>query len=151
MHVSSPSFQVGSNELICSYINSQIDIQLAHSDSFLLRHIGLLGLGIGASLLADVMLLLAIPYITLYYIYSFVLRCHLKLSREMYLLFRGKWQDDSSENFVLEHVIVGVLLLTPLLFLLPTVLVYYALWLILFVTMKVRLFPPPKRLTFPIR
>ena len=38
---------------------------------------------------------------------------------------------------MLEHVIVGVLLLTPLLFLMPTVLAFYAFWLAVFLTLKV--------------
>ena len=61
----------------------------------------------------------------------------------MYLLFRGKWQEREPEaesrELVLEHVIVGVLLLTPLLFLLPTVAVYYAFWLAVFLGLKVSL------------
>jgi len=101
---------------------------------------GFFGLEAGLSFLADVVLLLASPYVGLYYAHSLALRCHLRLSREMYLLFRGRWQDtagDHSDNFMLEHVIVGVLLLTPLLFLLPTVLVYYAFWLLIVVCLKV--------------
>ncbi|QDZ19059.1 hypothetical protein A3770_02p15770 [Chloropicon primus] len=100
---------------------------------------GFFGLEAGLSFLADVVLLLASPYVGLYYAHSLALRCHLRLSREMYLLFRGRWQDtagDHSDNFMLEHVIVGVLLLTPLLFLLPTVLVYYAFWLLIVVCLK---------------
>jgi len=101
---------------------------------------GFFGLQRGVSLVVDVSVLLAVPYIALYYAYALVFRVHWRLTREMYLLFRGRWQEKSgeSEDFIIEHVIVGVLLLTPLLFLMPTVLVYHMFWALLFFTMKVR-------------
>ncbi len=52
-------------------------------------------------------------------------------------------QSGNSEDFVIEHVIVGVLLLTPLLFLMPTVLVYHAFWALVFLALKVRTHPRP--------
>ena len=104
---------------------------------------GVLSLEGGASFLADVVVALSWPYVALFYAHALVFRCHIAVSREMYLLFRGKWQEREPEaesrELVLEHVIVGVLLLTPLLFLLPTVAVYYAFWLAVFLGLKVSL------------
>jgi phosphatidylinositol glycan class Q protein len=103
---------------------------------------GTFGLQTGLSSVADLLLMLALPYSLLYYIYSLVFRCHLRLSREMHLLFRGRWrlrEEDrlSSKTFFLEHVIVGILLLTPLLFLMPTVFVYYLFWALVFFALKI--------------
>lgn len=106
----------------------------------------------GLSFLADLLLVVTVPYIALYYAYSFVFRCHLRLSGATYLLFRGRGREQEnsrlSKTFFLEHVIVGILLLTPLLFLLPTVFVYYLFWALIFLALKVGLGLEPYSIVF---
>lgn len=108
-----------------------------------------LGMEGGFAFATDALFLLSSPCLGLFFAYSLALRAHLRMSREMYRLFRGKWQREAKQvheeseadekDFVLEHVIVGVLLLTPLVFLFPTVLVYYAFWLVAFFGVKITL------------
>ena len=86
----------------------------------------------------------------LHWLHAALYRVHVLCIREMWLLLRGRWQEGMGETggvgagaetervvsagieakpVAIEHVIVAVLLLTPLAFLLPTVLAFHWLWL----------------------
>jgi len=90
---------------------------------------GALGLPMGLALAADATRLAAVPTTLAFLLHRQILRLQISAARAMWNLLRGRWRNirpgrpdvRSPEEFVVEHVIVGALLLAPLLLLLPTV------------------------------
>merc|ERR1712025_1244164 len=87
------------------------------------------------ALAADAIRLAALPVSLAFLLHRQLLRLQLRAARSMWSLLRGRWKNirpgrpdvRSPEEFIVEHVIVGALLLTPLLLLLPTVALHVAL------------------------
>ena len=96
---------------------------------------GAFGLPMALALAADAIRLAALPVSLAFLLHRQLLRLQLRAARSMWSLLRGRWKNirpgrpdvRSPEEFIVEHVIVGALLLTPLLLLLPTVALHVAL------------------------
>lgn len=95
---------------------------------------GAFGLPMALALAADALRLAALPVSLAFLLHCQLLRLQLRAVRSMWSLLCGRWKNirpgrpdvSSPEEFVVEHVIVGALLLTPLLLLLPTVALHAA-------------------------
>ena len=95
---------------------------------------GAFGLPMALALAADALRLAALPVSLAFLLHRQLLWLQLRAARSMWSLLRGRWKNirpgrpdvRSPEEFIVEHVIVGALLLTPLLLLLPTVALHAA-------------------------
>ncbi|XP_020687201.1 uncharacterized protein LOC110103004 isoform X2 [Dendrobium catenatum] len=101
----------------------------------------LFGLTVPAALLIDMLRLVTLHVSTLHWLISFIYSQQIQASASLWRLFRGrKWNPlrqrlDSYDDYSVEQHVVGSLLFTPFLLLLPTTSIFYIFFTLLSTTL----------------